>query len=373
MGNVAPGGRARGTLESNRQHTYMTLDHRSHRRTVLKTIGAGLVGGMAMSGTATASEHENVVRVRGFHDHDIDEHYFEVSTSEFPSGWTTLEFDNRTNHPHILYLGKVPEAAIDGAADDGVGLLEYYYEHITRPFQWFMDSLVPGKEPDAADLSDKYTTDEAIFPPWFENVLPSGGTGLTSGGRTSRTTLNLAPGQYIMECYVKDSSEEFHSYNGMLELLTVTDEESPMAEPEPTIDLSLSSNGISMTGDRLRVTPGSHTVRVTVEDQQVYSHLLGHDLHLIDFNWRTGIKHVNDWMNWMAPGQLVGDGSEPGTFRGGVQTILTPELLAGNGSETAYFHVDLEPGFHAWLSEVPNPADIGMLEWFYVPYPISFV
>lgn len=349
----------------------MTFNNRANRRTVLKTIGAGIAGSVALGGTATASDHDNTVRVRGHHDHDADVHAFEMSRTQISSGWMTLEFDNRAHHPHFLYLGRVPQAAKDGAAEEGVALLDYYYEHITRPFQWFMDTLVPGKTPDDNDLSDKYTTDEAIFPPWFQSVLPSGGTGLTSGGRTSRTMLNLAPGDYIMECYVKDSDEVFHSYNGMLELLTVTDEGSEMSEPEPTIELTLSSDGITMPDGRRRVAPGSHTVGVTVEDQQVYSHLLGHDLHLIDFNWRTGIRHVNRWMNWMAPGQLVGDGSEPGTFLGGVQTILTPALLEGSGSETAYFHVDLEPGFHAWLSEVPNPDDNGMLEWFYVPYKFS--
>lgn len=77
---------------------------------------------------------------------------------------------------------------------------------------------------------------------------------------------------------------------------------------------------------------------------------------------------MNGWTNWADPDQFISDGSEPGTFLGGVQTIVTPELLEGEGTETAYFHVNLNPGAYAWVSEVPDPADKGMLKPFIVPF-----
>jgi hypothetical protein len=348
----------------------------ANRRTVLKTIPAALVGGSIVTGTAGATREgvrggandgANEVEIVAEHDHEADEHAFEFSSTEISSGWTTITLDNRTDHTHFAYLAKVPQDAIAGAEEDGEDLLDYYVEHVTRPFQWFMDDIDPEREPDPDDLSDKYSNldEEVVFPGWFEAVLPSGGPGLTSGETTSTTTVNLDPGEYIVECYVKTEDGEFHSYLGMIDLLTVTDDQSDAAEPEGTLDLSLSTAGIDFEEE---VRSGEHTVAVQVEDQQVYDHLLGHDVHLIRFDDETTTADVNGWTNWMDPTQLVSDGTEPGTFVGGTQTILTPELLEGGTTETAYVHVDLDPGAYAWVSEVPDPAGNGMLETFTVPF-----
>lgn len=341
------------------------------RRTVLKTMTLTALGGAVVPGSATASRERtstvttdagNVLEVVAEHDHDANEHVLNLGTDQVPAGWTTVEFANQTNHTHIAYLGRLPQAALDAAEEADEDILDYYVEHVTRPFQWFMDDLDPSKEPDPADLSDEYTTEEAIFPPWFGDVVPSGGAGFTTGGRTSRTTVELEPGEYIVECYVKDGDGTFHSYLGMIEHVTVTDDRVGR-EFAPTLDVSVSTDGIDVGGD---ATAGQHTVAVHFEDQQIYEHLLGHDLHLVRLDDGTTVDDVNDWMNWMAPHGLVSDGSEPSTFVGGVQTIATPELLEGSGTETAYLHVDLAPGDYAWVSEVPDPAGNGLLEEFSV-------
>ena len=113
--------------------------------------------------------------------------------------------------------------------------------------------------------------------------------------------------------------------------------------------------------------PGRHAVAVTFEDQSVYDNLVGHDTHLIRLDDATTAEDVNDWMNWMDAGGLASDGTEPGTFLGGVETILTPDLLAGTASETAYAHVTLKPGDYAWVAEVPDPRSKGLLTEFSVP------
>ena len=115
--------------------------------------------------------------------------------------------------------------------------------------------------------------------------------------------------------------------------------------------------------------PAGTSWGVRFEDQAVYEHLLGHDVHLIRMDDETSADDVNGWMNWMKPGGLVSDGTEPGTFLGGVEQVLTPDLLEGNGSETAYFHVNLKPGEYAWVSEVPDPNANGLLREFSVPSP----
>ena len=371
------------------------MGHHTHgqpasRRQVLKTTGlaagAVLLGASTSTGQVAASTAEqgsashrdatdvtrdrtNAVEIIAKHDHKGDEHQFDFSTTEISAGWTTITFDNQTDHTHIAYLGKLPQAAIEAADEDGANLLDYYVEHVTRPFQWFMDSLDPAKEPDPDDLSDKYTNldEEVIFPGWFMNLLPSGGAGFISGHMTSRTSVELEPGKYIVECYVKNDESEFHSYLGMIDLLTVTEGRAG-TEPEATLDLSLSTDGIDVAE---KVRPGRQTVAVHVEDQQIYEHLLGHDVHLVRLDHRTTLDDVNGWMNWMTPDGLVSDGTEPGTFLGGVQTIVTPGLLEGTETKTAYFDVDLNPGAYAWISEVPDPAENGFLKPFSVPFEQS--
>lgn len=350
----------------------MTVPKDANRRTVLKTIGTGIVGSTVLTGSASAGHgmargQRNRLEIVGKHDHDEDEHRFELSTNEISSGWTTLRFANRTDHTHFGFLVKLPSAAIEAANEEGEDPLDYYIEHVLNPFQWFMDDLVPEKEPDPDDLSDKYSdlTEEIIFPPWFEGLTASGGAGLTAGSRTSMTTVDLDPGKYIVECYVKNGDEDFHSYLGMRDLLTVTEDRSGACEPRATLDLSLSTAGIDV---KEAVRPGRHTVAVRVEDQQRYGNLVGHDVHLIRFDEETDAADVNGWMSWMEPGQLVSNGTEPRTFVGGVQDIFTPELLDGNGSETAYVHVNLKPGSYAWVSEVPNPEEKGLLKTFTVPF-----
>lgn len=41
----------------------------------------------------------------------------------------------------------------------------------------------------------------------------------------------MDPGEYIMECYVKDATNDVHSYLGMIEHLSVTGDESEVGRP----------------------------------------------------------------------------------------------------------------------------------------------
>lgn len=67
-------------------------------------------------------------------------------------------------------------------------------------------------------------------------------------------------------------------------------------------------------------------------------------------------------------GRARAEGTDPGTFLGGVQTIVTPGLLESAETKTAYFDVNLNPGAYAWVSEVPEPAKNGFLKPFIVPF-----
>lgn len=340
--------------------------HRQNRRTVLKTLGTGVALGTTLGATGAAASppgnangRRNILEIVGKHDHHTGEHLFELSTHEIPAGWTTIEFDNQTTHTHFVYTSTIPQQAIDDAEAEGMDLLEFWIETVTDPFQYFMDTFVPGKEPDEDDLSDIYDT-ETGFPPWFGDVTWVGGPGLTSGGRSSSATVLLDPGKYIVECYVKDDTNDFHSYLGMIDLLSVTDIESDVEEPDATLDLTLTNDGIEVPD---RVRPGQHNVAVEFAAQQGYANLVGHDVNLIRFDDETNADDVNAWMNWADPTQLISDGTEPGTFVGGITDIWTVDL-----PRTGYFHVNLKPGDYAWVAEVPNPKGKGLLEEFTVPF-----
>lgn len=338
----------------------------ANRRTVLRTTAATLLGGGLVTGTGGATREtplgeprgrRNGVGIVARHDHDADEHRFELDRREVASGWTTFEFDNRTDHTHFASLPKLPQQALVDAEKAGVDPLEFYVETVTRPFQFRWDSEVPGKEPDPDDDTDVY---DSLFPPWLEDVVLYGGPGLTSGRESSTTTVDLDPGEYVVECYAKDDTNDFHSSLGMIDLISVTSEESDVPEPDSTLDLSVSTDGIDAPAE---VRPGRYDVGVEFENQQRYGTLVGHDLHLIRLEDGTDVGEVNGWMNWADPDQFVSNGDEPTTFLGGVSDIWTADL-----PRTGYLHVVLEPGDYAWIAEVPDPASKGLLAEFGVPH-----
>ena len=141
----------------------------------------------------------------------------------------------------------------------------------------------------------------------------------------------------------------------MVHELTVTEESSGAPEPRATLAITLSSErGIEVEGDP---TPGQHTVAVHFEDQQVHENFVGHDVHLVRLEHDTDIEELAIWMDWTQPTGL--ETPAPAEFLGG-----THEMPAGS---KAYLAVRFEPGRYAWIAEVTNPAEKGMLKTFTVP------
>ncbi|NIU02052.1 MAG: hypothetical protein GWN62_31175, partial [Aliifodinibius sp.] len=198
--------------------------------------------------------------------------------------------------------------------------------------------------------------------PWFPNAVTVGGPGITSSGQVSETTVHLTEGIYIAECYVRDEDGEFHSYNGMLEMITVTGHASGEREPRATMDISVSQSGIN---NPELVRPGTHTVAIHFGEQPAfgYEHLLGHNVQLAYFENGYDSQLLDElgvWMDWTETDGLVNRAPEGVTFLGGAM-----EMLGGN---TAYFNVNLVPGDYAWIAEVPDPQAKGMLKTFTVPF-----
>ena len=292
--------------------------------------------------------------------HSAGEHLFSLSASEVPRGWTTFRFANASHSDHFVLLYRAPQAAIDAAANAGESLLEHWRGAITVPFQEEFNPYVAGDISYEAFLGNLVGAISASAPWFFDPGAPAaGGPGLTAAGRTSQTTVLLEAGTYILECYVKDADEEFHSYNGMLQMLTVTGSESGAPEPVATAELELSSGG--GIGIPQNVRPGMQTIAVRFLDQATYEHLQGHNAHLVRLSSAEPalLGALADWMDWRAEGSLAFRAPEGAEFLGG-----TMEMGAGG---TAYVTVNLTPGTYAWIAEVPDPAGKNMLKTFRVP------
>jgi hypothetical protein len=297
-----------------------------------------LVAGCDFLESSDGSEGPPVIEVTA-----SDHTTFELSTSEISSGWTTVQFANETHAVHFVVLEKMP--VVDGeqktVADSKA--------EVVPVFQNVMDDI-NGKDPSFPDAGFE-------LPEWYSDVVFVGGPGLTSPGATSRTTVNLDPGTYVVECYVKTEDGVFHSTEDMIEGLTVTESTSGVEPPQSSLQLGISSdNGITVDGEIDR--PGAHTIAVDFDDQTTYSHFLGHDVHLVRLGEDADMAELAAWMNWAAPGGLAEPAPSGVEFIGGTQDMP--------GGSTTYMSANLESGDYAWIAEVPNPDEKGMLKAFTV-------
>lgn len=252
-----------------------------------------------------------------------------------PSGWTTIRFTNDGEEPHFVFMSRLPEGRT----------IEQYETELSPAFAraWY------------AVRDAQATTDEALealfqeLPEWFAELEMVGGPGLAAPGRTTETVLNLEPGNYVIECYVKTAEGEIHYMEGMVRPLLVREERSAESPPTPDITVTLSNNQMTVEGD---LTPGRRTVAVRVAENPEVG--FGHSAHLARLDADVAVDDIVAWMNWFAVGGL--SAPAPAEFIGGVHFM--PE------GETAYFTADLEPGRYLLVSE--STGHLGVLEEFTV-------
>lgn len=306
------------------------------------------------------AESNSTVEVTAMHDQAENQHLFKLSSHEISSGWTTFQFKNASAYDHFFVIYRVPKEGIAAADAANEPLLDHWFKGVTEPFQLEFNPYVNG-DIDYGQFVDNLVAAIMEKGSWFfdPGAPPMGGPGFTAAGITSETTVHLEPGEYVVECYVKNEKEVFHSYIGMLEQLTVTEDVSGAEKPSATVGVKISStNGIQV--DKA-VSQGSHIFEIYFEDQVSYDHLLGHNVQLVklsDKNDEDLISSLATWMDWRQAGSLVNRAPEGAVLMGG-----TMEMTEGG---TAYFHVDMEPGDYAWIAEIPDPADHEMLKIFTV-------
>ncbi|MGB5238434.1 MAG: hypothetical protein WBM43_12265 [Flavobacteriaceae bacterium] len=263
-----------------------------------------------------------------------------ICRDSIPSGWNTFVYENQSTEPHFILLDKYPEgkSIVDMKKDVG------------PPFDEGMALIMEGKTEEAMEAFGQ-------LPEWFSQVVFSGGTGMISPAKKAVTHVNLKPGYYIMECYVKMPDGEFHSSMGMTKELIVMEEQNDSEAPVPDIKISLSSkNGITYKGS---LSAGKKIFEVNYIDHIVHENFVGHDVNLVQLGPKADLQELEQWMNWATPEGLMSSTLPSGiTFLGG-----TNDAPAGS---VQYFEADLKPGNYAFISEVPNSSKKGLLKSFTV-------
>jgi hypothetical protein len=253
------------------------------------------------------------------------------------SGWQTINYENRSGDTHFFVLEKLPEG-----------------KHLEDSQKEVVPVFV-----EAMNLINKGNTEQGFkkfeeLPEWFFNIKFLGGAGLVSPGKTATTSLNMEPGNYLVECYVKMPDGTFHSAMGMLEEIEVLPAKTKMTEPKAANIINISTE----TGIVLENTPGQgqQSFQVNFIDQKAYENFVGHDVNLVRYTSESDLKTLNDWMNWVGVNSFISPSPKNIEFLGGVQ-----EMPAGS---TAYFTANLTPGKYALVAEVPDPASKNLLKTF---------
>lgn len=278
------------------------------------------------------AEKENVIEI-------ITENMDFQMSDTISSGWNTFRYRNLSPQTHFFLVDKYPEGKTSKDA-----------ENLVAPvFDSAMKLIMEGN-------SEAGFAEFAKLPEWFGEVVFVGGSGLLSPNQVAETTLNLKPGKYIIECYVKMSNGIFHTSMGMTKDIVVTKADSGNNEPKADISINISSTDGIVFKDS--ISTGKHIFSVFYKDQIVHEHFVGHDINLVKLDEHADLEELGNWMNWSDPKGLRDPAPKAVTFMGGVN-----DMPAGN---IGYFTATLEPGHYALISEVPNAIGKNMLKTFEV-------
>ena len=256
-----------------------------------------------------------------------------------PAGWNTFRYKNQSTQTHFVLIDKYPEGRGSEDAEKIIGPI----------FDQGMKLIMEGKPEEGFAEFGK-------LPEWFSEVVFMGGVGLVSPGQVAETTINLKPGNYMLECYVKMENGVFHTSMGMTKDLVVSESDSGISEPVADIEIEISGTDGIVVKDS--IGPGPKTFSVLYKDQKAHENFVGHDVNLVKIEEGGSLETLESWMNWADPKGLIEPAPAGIVFMGGTNDM--PE-----GSK-AYFHVDLEPGNYVLISEVPSPSTKNMMKTFVI-------
>ncbi len=270
---------------------------------------------------------KHVVEVNAF------DHAFSAPT-EIPSGWITFRLNNeRAEEIHELSLARIPKAQT----------YQTYREEVIGGWETIWDGLRAGE----IGLDELDAAVGEHLPEWAFDVEYVNARNLLSPGRTGESILQLEPGTYAMECWVKNAAGDIHVSHGMIRELTVTDEDSGASKPQADLTLRLGSDGIVSDGP---LGTGTTTIGLMLEADEDDGIVHG-DVHLLRMTDETDLAEVARWMDWYDVERGL-RAPAPADFLGGYNAYGS---MPPDGR--AWFTVTIdEPGQYAWIIE-GDPED----------------
>jgi hypothetical protein len=188
-----------------------------------------------------------------------------------------------------------------------------------------------------ADLQAAFQKPGAPPPMWMVMV---GGPNAPNPQQESNATLDLAPGNYVLLCFVDIPGGVPHFAKGMMKALKVT---SPAraATAAPSADINMTLKDYGFTLDK-PITGGKHTFAVRDSAGQP------HEVEIVKFAQGKTTKEFLDYMQ-QASGKTPPQGPPPASAVGGLAAIV-PGI-------TAHFSADFAPGDYALICFFPDAKD----------------
>jgi hypothetical protein len=223
--------------------------------------------------------------------------YAFAAPDTIPAGLTTLRMLNQGKEPH--------QAVVIGTTD--------------RSFQ----------ELEAAAMAF-----ESAIPAWL--VVPAG-AGVVLGADSSNATSVLAPGNYLIVCFIAGPDGKMHVMKGMFRRLVVKPAApAAAAATEPTSDISVMLSDYSFTLSR-PLTAGTHTIRVDNSGPQ---------LHELTIERLLPGKTLADQVRWWQGG-----------MRGPPAALPAGGISGPQPGKTGWLDVTLTPGKYLFTCDVPDSKD----------------
>jgi hypothetical protein len=195
----------------------------------------------------------------------------------------------------------------------------------------------------AAVIAAVATEGDVAFVRLLQVATVAGGPAIVGPGHPATVTLDLAPGEYTLACFIASPGDGVsHLAKGMRRWLTVTAAPSRMP-PAPAAD-----GLVDMADFAFAQIPAMHSGPMTLEVTN--SGQEPHEMAIVRLDGITLDQLMSMLMQPPSPGAAPA-GPPPFTFVGGMQALMP--------GARGWVTLDLTPGTYAMLCFIPSPANQG--------------
>lgn len=180
-------------------------------------------------------------------------------------------------------------------------------------------------------VQDVMALTSLAMPEW---LVAMGGPSAPPPGLVLQTTVNLAPGSYLLICDIPSPDGKPHSMKGMIKPFTVVAPAGPASPPAADITVTLTDFAFGIVGE---LTAGNHTFRVTTSPGQPHEFVLA--------RLAPG-KKAEDLLAWVEKM----DGPPP------IEGVVGGTTALGAGQDNI-FQAELAPGDYALICFIPDAKD----------------